>query len=76
MVVAWTITIPAAGLVGALTWALGHRLAGVTGPLVMVGLLAGFGAWMWMRSQRDPVTSNNVNDAWEPARTPTPVHAS
>jgi PiT family inorganic phosphate transporter len=78
MVVAWLITMPAAGLVGAATWAVGNSIGGVAGPLVMVGLLAAFSVFMWARSRRAPINANNVNDAWEPEpdKARTAVHAS
>ena len=78
MVVAWLITMPAAGLVGAATWAIGNAIGGVAGPLVMVGLLGVFSVFMWARSRRAPINSTNVNDAWEPEpdKARTAVHAS
>jgi PiT family inorganic phosphate transporter len=69
MVAAWLITLPAAAVVGALMWGIGHLLGGgLTGALaVFVILLAAAGA-MYLRSRRAPVNHDNVNDEWEDAR--------
>ena len=65
MVAAWLITLPAAGLVGAVMWYVGHLLGGALGPIVVVLILAALSAYMWMRSRRQPVNAGNVNDEWE-----------
>jgi PiT family inorganic phosphate transporter len=66
MVTAWIITLPAAGLVGAVMWYLGHLLGGVLGPVVVVLVLAALSTYMWLRSRRHPVDAGNVNDEWQP----------
>ena len=65
MVAAWLITLPAAGLVGAVMWYVGHLLGGALGPIVVVLILAALSGYMWMRSRRQPVNADNVNDEWE-----------
>jgi PiT family inorganic phosphate transporter len=65
MVIAWLITLPAAGLVGAVMWYLGHVLGGALGPIVVVLILIALTGYMWMRSRRQPITAANVNDEWE-----------
>ncbi|WP_129358285.1 MULTISPECIES: inorganic phosphate transporter [Micrococcaceae] len=69
MVVAWIITIPAAAIVGAVTWFLGHMVAMMTndlvGALVIFALLLGLSGYMWHRSRQSPVTHDNVNDEWQ-----------
>ncbi|WP_202976061.1 inorganic phosphate transporter [Rothia uropygialis] len=69
MVVAWIITIPAAAIVGAVTWFLGHVVAMMTndlvGALVIFALLLGLSGYMWHRSRQVPVTHDNVNDEWQ-----------
>ena len=65
MVAAWLITLPAAGLVGAVMWYVGHLLGGALGPIVVVLILAALSGYMWMRSRRQPVNAGNVNDEWE-----------
>ncbi|MCZ4497655.1 MAG: pit [Marmoricola sp.] len=64
MVLAWLITLPAAGLVGAGMWFLGDLLGGYGGPVVIVAVLIGLAAYMFQRSQHQPVHSGNVNDEW------------
>ena len=64
MVLAWLITLPAAGLVGALMWWLGDLLGGYAGPVVVFLALVALAAYMFVRSQRQPVHPGNVNDEW------------
>jgi PiT family inorganic phosphate transporter len=65
MVVAWVITLPMAGLVGAATWWIGHVSGGgLTGAMVMVAVLLAASGVMFVRSRRLPVTAKNVNDGW------------
>lgn len=70
MGVAWLITMPAAGLVGAATWWLAHVLGGgVLGAVAVVLVLVALSGAMYVRSRRDAVHAGNVNDDWqEPAR--------
>ena len=68
MVSAWLITLPAAGLVGALMWYVGHLVGGLGGAIaIFVVLLLAAGA-MYLRSRRTPVDHTNVNDEWADAR--------
>jgi inorganic phosphate transporter, PiT family len=67
MVTAWLITLPAAGVVGALMWYVGHAIGGLAGSVVVVAILVGLAIWMWRRSRRQPVNAEKVNEAWEPA---------
>jgi inorganic phosphate transporter, PiT family len=65
MIAAWVITLPMAGLVGAATWWIGHAFGGgLTGSVAMVVVLLLATALMFVRAQRQPVTSDNVNDDW------------
>jgi PiT family inorganic phosphate transporter len=75
MVAAWVITLPMAGLVGAVTWWIGDLAGGgLTGALAMVAVLVTASALMFVRSRRQPVNADNVNDDWpEPAAVLTPV---
>jgi PiT family inorganic phosphate transporter len=76
MVTAWLITLPAAGLVGALMWWVADLLGGgLLGAVADVVLLAVVAATVYGRSRRNPVNAGNVNDEWdaEPARTPAAV---
>ena len=74
MVIAWLITLPAAGAVGAITWFVGHYLNAWTGSewlgeLVVFLVLVAFCGWMFMHSRRNPVDPNNVNDEWADTNT-------
>jgi inorganic phosphate transporter, PiT family len=65
MVVAWVITLPSAGLVGALAWFLGDLLGnGLLGAIVNVAILVVLSGVMYMRSRLSPVNPDNVNDEW------------
>ncbi|RMB59853.1 inorganic phosphate transporter [Tessaracoccus antarcticus] len=67
MLLAWGITLPAAGLVGALMWLIGHTLGGLFGTLVVFSLLVALATLMYRHSRKNPVDSKNVNDDWIPA---------
>ena len=64
MVLAWLITLPAAGSAGALMWWVGDLLGAYAGPLVVFLALVGLAAYIFVRSQRQPVHPGNVNDEW------------
>ncbi len=64
MLMAWGITLPAAGAMGALTWLIGHLVGGLLGPIVIFLILVALSAWMYVHSRRQPVDHNNVNDEW------------
>ncbi|MCD5351148.1 inorganic phosphate transporter [Kineosporia mesophila] len=66
MVAAWVITLPAAGLVGALTWYVADLLGGgLLGAVVITALLTAAAVAMWRHSRKEPVHPGNVNDEWE-----------
>lgn len=74
MVVAWVITLPAAGAIGAITWFIGHYLNHFTGSqwlgeLVVFLILVGFCTWMYLHSRKAPVDSSNVNAEWSEGTT-------
>ena len=70
MVLAWFITLPAAGIVGALCFWLGNGIGGYAGPLLVFAILLGLTGWMIMHSRKTAVDANNVNDEWHPDATP------
>ncbi|APA94174.1 inorganic phosphate transporter [Nocardia seriolae] len=72
MVTAWALTLPLAGAVGALCWAILHVIGGTAGVLVVFALLIVMAALIWFRSKRAEVNSHNVTDEWEPAPAATP----
>ena len=70
MAVAWLITLPAAGLVGALSYWLSHGVESLTGSaLVGDGLifliLVALSFYIWWRAQQQKVDSSNVNADWD-----------
>ncbi|WP_295698832.1 inorganic phosphate transporter [Lapillicoccus sp.] len=72
MVAAWMITLPAAAVVGAVMWFIGHLVGGLAGAIVVFLILVAFAVYMYIRSRRQPVHAGNVNDEWEaPATTKT-----
>jgi PiT family inorganic phosphate transporter len=75
MVSAWLITLPAAGIVGAIMWYLGDMIGGLAGAIVIFVILLAAAGYMYLRSRRTPVDHNNVNDEWEeaPARERVPA---
>ncbi len=70
MVVAWSVTLPAAALVGAAMWVVGNALGGYAGPLVVVGILIATAGYIYVRAGRQPINPDNVNDEWSG----TPAH--
>ena len=72
MVAAWLITLPAAAVVGAVMWWVGHGIGGLAGALVVFVVLVGLAGTMYARSRKQPVHAGNVNDEWE---APAPAEA-
>jgi len=69
MVVAWLITLPAAAIVGAVMWWVGHGVdkalgGGAAGAVIDLILIA-LAVFIWQRSRRSPVDPSNVNDEWD-----------
>lgn len=69
MAVAWLVTLPAAGLVGALMFWVGHGIGAVTAPLVgsivIFAILVALSFYMWRRAQQQKVDHTNVNADWD-----------
>jgi PiT family inorganic phosphate transporter len=65
MVVAWLITLPSAGLVGALTYWIVHIIGGYPGAIIGFGLLVAVSGAIYIRSRRVKVDHKNVNADWE-----------
>lgn len=68
MAVAWLLTLPAAGLAGAICWVLAYYIGGLAGVLVVFALLGALALLMYRRSLRDKVSSHNVNDVEPPGK--------
>ncbi len=67
MLLAWLITLPSAGLVGAIMWLVGSALGPVAGPLSIFVIMCGLASWMYLHSRREPINPSNVNDDWDAA---------
>jgi PiT family inorganic phosphate transporter len=67
MVAAWLITLPAAAVVGAVMWWIGNLFGGLFGAIVVFVILLALAGYMYLRSRREPVDHNNVNDEWDDA---------
>ena len=65
MAVAWLITLPSAGIVGAITYFIVDGIGGLAGILVGFGLLVAVSAGIWLKSRQAPIDSKNVNAEWE-----------
>ena len=65
MFVAWLVTLPAAGLVGALCHWLESAIGGAAGTIAVFALLVAASAAIWLASRRKPVDHTNVNEAWD-----------
>jgi PiT family inorganic phosphate transporter len=69
MAVAWLLTLPAAAVVGALTFWISDGIAGFSsallGDLVIFAVLVAASYYMWSRAQQQKVDANNVNADWD-----------
>jgi inorganic phosphate transporter, PiT family len=64
MVAAWLITLPMAAVVGAAAWFVADVVGGLGGALVVFVVLVAAAAAMFVRSRRDTVDHQNVNEEW------------
>ncbi|HXL92153.1 MAG TPA: inorganic phosphate transporter [Streptosporangiaceae bacterium] len=64
MASAWLFTLPAAGVVGAGSFALAHAAGGTAGVLVDLALLVAVAAVVYVRSRATKVSAANVNTEW------------
>ena len=65
MVTAWLITMPAAGIVGALCYFIANGIGGLGGAITVFVLLLAASAFMYLRSRRQRVDHTNVNAEWD-----------
>ncbi|HEY2507274.1 MAG TPA: anion permease [Streptosporangiaceae bacterium] len=77
MAVAWLLTLPSAGAMGALSYFIAHEVGGTGGIVLDLILLGALAALIYYRSRATRVTPVNVNSTWtgsvapsEPARAP------
>jgi PiT family inorganic phosphate transporter len=64
MATAWLFTLPAAGLVGAGSYALAAVIGGDAGVIVVFALLVAVALTIWLRSRKNAVSHDNVNAEW------------
>ena len=65
MAVAWLVTLPLAGLVGAVTYWIVHLIGGYPGAIIGFWLLVAVSAVIYVRSRKVKVDHKNVNAEWE-----------
>ena len=70
MATAWLVTLPAAALVGSLSYWLSYLIKDITdsrlaGDGVIFLILVGLSFYMWWRAQQQKVDHNNVNADWD-----------
>jgi inorganic phosphate transporter, PiT family len=65
MATAWLITLPSAGIVGAVTYVLVHQIGGYLGIVVGFTVLLATVAAIWRQSRKVRVDHKNVRDEWE-----------
>ncbi|GAA4849997.1 hypothetical protein GCM10023403_11050 [Pseudonocardia benzenivorans] len=82
MATAWLVTLPAAGVVGAVSYLVADGIGGTAGVVVVFLVLAAVALGIYLRSRRTAVTPSNVNEEWAGSsvvppseQTPTPASA-
>ncbi|GAA1982072.1 inorganic phosphate transporter [Isoptericola halotolerans] len=65
MLAAWGLTLPAAGIVGAVCFWVQHVIGGFLGTFLVFLLLVGTSLAIWVASRRAPVDHSNVNEEWD-----------
>ena len=65
MATAWLVTLPLAGLVGAITYWIVHLIGGYPGAIIGFSLLVAVSAAIYIRSRKVKVDHKNVNEDWE-----------
>ncbi len=64
MVSAWIITMPSAGAVGALAYAIANGIGGNAGGILVFLAVVAIGTTFYLLSRKTKVTPDNVNDEW------------
>lgn len=64
MATAWAVTLPSAGVVGALTYVLVHSIGGYLGVIVGFTLLSAAALAIWLQSRKVRIDHTNVNSDW------------
>jgi PiT family inorganic phosphate transporter len=64
MAIAWVLTLPSAGIVGAVSYYIAHGIGGSAGVAVMFVVLVAAGIGFFVKSRKTKVDHNNVNAEW------------
>ncbi len=64
MLAAWLITLPAAGVVGAVMYLVGNAIGGYAGVVTVFAVLCALALFFVRRSRSKPVHADNVNEDW------------
>jgi PiT family inorganic phosphate transporter len=72
MVSAWVITMPSAGAVGALAYAMANGIGGNAGVVVTFLVVVAIASTLFVMSRRTKVTPDNVNNEWKGTVTSAP----
>jgi PiT family inorganic phosphate transporter len=73
MAIAWVLTLPSAGIVGALAFKAADGIGGRNGISTVFVVLAGAATAFYLRSRATAVTASNVNDKWSGSVVPAPA---
>ncbi|MFT3661171.1 MAG: inorganic phosphate transporter [Gordonia sp. (in: high G+C Gram-positive bacteria)] len=65
MAIAWLTTLPAAAVVGALSYWIASGIGGAAGAVTIFVILAAASLYLWWRAQQQKVDSSNVNADWD-----------
>ena len=72
MATAWIFTLPAAGAVGAASYAIAHGIGGNAGDLVVLLILLAVCTTIYLKSRQNAVRHDNVNAEWTGSVAPAP----
>ncbi len=64
MGIAWLVTLPAAGLMGAVSYYIAHAIGGTAGIVADLLLLIAIAGFIYARSRATRVSPDNVNSDW------------
>jgi PiT family inorganic phosphate transporter len=64
MATAWLFTLPAAAVVGAVSYYLAHGIGGTGGAIVLLLILIAIATGIYVRSRKTAVSHDNVNAEW------------
>jgi inorganic phosphate transporter, PiT family len=65
MAVAWVLTLPSAGVMGAISYFIAHGVGGTAGVVVDLALLVAISSVIYVRSRATKVSPANVNSEWK-----------